>query len=292
MNRSAGSVVVYGPDELVLSSRPGKSAMIDPFGRTVDYLRISVTDRCNLRCRYCMPAEGVQLLPHSEILRFEEIVGVARAAAALGMTKLRLTGGEPLVRHGVETLVGMLATIEGLRDLAMTTNAVLLAQHAQGLAAAGLRRVNVSLDAIDPARFSAITRGGDIRAVLAGIDAARQAGLSPVKLNCVIGPERGGRDAEEVEAFAEREGLEVRFIEQMNLAAGCFTVVHGGHGGDCPRCNRLRLTSDGQIRPCLFSDLSFSVRELGPVEALARATSQKPRAGSTCSTRLIHAIGG
>ena len=266
--------------------------MIDPFGRTVDYLRISVTDRCNLRCRYCMPEEGVRLLPHADILRFEEIVEVARAAVGVGMTKIRLTGGEPLVRRGIETLVGMLAAIEGLTDLSMTTNAVLLARHAQGLAAAGLRRVNVSLDAIDPARFSAITRGGDVREVLAGIAAARQAGLNPVKLNCVIGPEGRDRDADDVQAFALREGLEVRFIEQMNLSAGQFTVVQGGHGGDCRRCNRLRLTSDGQIRPCLFSDVSFSVRELGPVEAIARATAQKPQAGSACSTRLIHSIGG
>jgi cyclic pyranopterin phosphate synthase len=266
--------------------------LIDPFGRTIDYLRISVTDRCNLRCRYCMPAEGVPWLPPEVILRYEEIAEVARAAASTGVTKIRLTGGEPLVRREIETLVGMLAAIEGVTDLSMTTNALLLARHAAGLAEAGLRRVNVSLDAIDPARFAAVTRGGDVRHVLAGIDVARQAGLNPVKLNCVIGREGKGPDAEDVQAFARREGLEVRFIEQMDLAAGCFTVVHGGRGGNCARCNRLRLTSDGQVRPCLFSDVSFSVRERGAVKAIARAVSKKPRAGSACSSRLIHAIGG
>ncbi|MGO8751096.1 MAG: GTP 3',8-cyclase MoaA [Thermoguttaceae bacterium] len=266
--------------------------MIDPFGRTIDYLRISVTDRCNLRCRYCMPTEGVPWLPPQDILHYEEIAEVARVAASIGVTKIRLTGGEPLVRREIETLVGMLAAIAGVTDLSMTTNALLLARRAAGLAAAGLRRVNVSLDAIDPARFAAITRGGDVCRVLAGIDAARQAGLNPVKLNCVIGPEGKGPDAEEVQAFARREGLEVRFIEQMDLAAGCFTVVHGGRGGNCACCNRLRLTSDGQVRPCLFSDVSFSVRELGAVKAIAGAVSKKPRTGSACSSRLMHAIGG
>lgn len=266
--------------------------MIDSFGRSIDYLRISVTDRCNLRCRYCMPPEGVKLLPPEDILRFEEIVNVACVAASLGVTRIRLTGGEPLVRRGIEKLVGMLAAIEELTELSMTTNGLLLSQYATALAAAGLQRVNVSLDAIDSARFADITRGGEVRQVLAGIEAARQAGLNPVKLNCVVGPEGRGPDAEDVAAFARREGLEVRFIEQMNLATGCFTVVHGGSGGDCARCNRLRLTSDGQVRPCLFSDLSFSVRRLGAAEAITRAVAEKPPVGSVCSNRLIHTIGG
>jgi GTP 3',8-cyclase len=266
--------------------------MIDSFGRPINYLRISVTDRCNLRCRYCMPAEEVRRLPPEEILRFEEIVEVARAAAALGVNKIRLTGGEPLVRRGLEALVGMLAAVEGLADLAMTSNGLLLARHAVPLASAGLRRVNVSLDALDPQRYAAITRGGDVRKVLSGIEAARDAGLNPVKLNCVVETGAEERDAREVAAFAERAGLEVRFIRQMDLAGGCFWVVRGGDGGDCARCNRLRLTSDGQIRPCLFSDLSFSVRRLGAAEALARAAAEKPPSGSACSNRPIYSIGG
>ena len=266
--------------------------MIDGFGRELDYLRISVTDRCNLRCRYCMPAEGVPLLPAKEILRFEEIVEVARTAADLGMTRIRITGGEPLVRRGIVTLVAMLAATPRLTDLSMTTNGQLLAQYSVALAAAGLRRVNVSLDAVDPDRYLAITRGGDVRQVLAGIEAARQAGLNPVKLNCVVEACGDDRNAREVAEFARREGLEVRFIRQMNLAEGCFSVVQGGSGGDCARCNRLRLTADGQIRPCLFSNLTFSVRELGAVEALRQAAAEKPKCGSACSTRSIHSIGG
>jgi GTP 3',8-cyclase len=266
--------------------------MIDPFGRTIDYLRISVTDRCNLRCRYCMPAEGVRLLRHEDILSFEEIVEVARSAVRLGVTKIRLTGGEPLVRRGIASLVALLAEIEGLADLAMTTNGVLLSKYAQALAGAGLMRVNVSLDAIDPERYAAITGGGDVQQALLGIETARRAGFNPIKINCVVAPDDDGRDANDVAEYARREGFEVRFIRQMNLAEGSFEVIDGGSGGDCPRCNRLRLTSDGQIRPCLFSDLSFSVRLLGAEEAIVQAVANKPRAGSACSDRLIHTIGG
>jgi len=266
--------------------------MIDRFGRSIDYLRISVTDRCNLRCCYCMPPEGVTLVRHEDILRFEEIAEVVRVAAGMGVTKVRITGGEPLVRRHVETLVHMLAEIPGIRDLSMTTNGTLLDEHADALAAAGLGRVNVSLDVIDPERYAAITRGGDVRRVLAGIEAARRAGLNPVKLNCVVGGTSDPRDADDVARFARGQGLEVRFIPQMDLAAGRFGIVQGGSGGDCPRCNRLRLSSDGQVRPCLFSDLGFSVRELGAAEALRRALEQKPQSGSACTNHRIHAIGG
>lgn len=271
--------------------------MIDCFGRTIDYLRISVTDRCNLRCVYCMPREGISLMRHEDVLRFEEIVEVARAAVDIGVNKIRLTGGEPLVRLGVEDLVAQLAAIDGVADLAMTTNGQLLAKYAPLLARAGLHRVNVSLDAVNAEKYAAITRGGRVEQVLAGIEAAQRAGLTPIKLNCVVGPKDKnatdlGSDADDVAAYARREGLEVRFIEQMDLAGGHFSVVHGGSGGDCRRCNRLRLTSDGQIRPCLFSDLGFSVRRLGAAEAIARAISQKPSAGSACSDRTISTIGG
>lgn len=266
--------------------------MIDRFGRAIDALRISVTDRCNLRCTYCMPAGGVTLVRHEDILPFEEIVEVARTALALGINRLRLTGGEPLVRHGIADLVRQLAALPGVADLAMTTNGILLERFAPDLAAAGLRRINISLDALDPARFAAITRGGDVRAVLAGIAAARRAGLRPIKLNCVTDGDAAAPDAAAVKAFAAREGLEVRFIRQMNLAAGTFGVVEGGHGGDCAHCNRLRLTTGGHVKPCLFSNLRFSVRELGARAAFERALAAKPAAGSACTNQLMHAIGG
>jgi len=152
--------------------------MIDRFGRVINYLRISVTDRCNLRCKYCMPPAGVVLVRHEDILSFEEIDEVTRQGVSMGISKVRLTGGEPLVRRGIVTLVEMLAGIEGIHDLAMTTNGTLLADFAEELAAAGLMRVNVSLDAMDADRFAAMTGGGEVGAVLAGIDAAVAAGVA------------------------------------------------------------------------------------------------------------------
>ena len=265
--------------------------MFDRSNRRIDYLRISVTDKCNLRCVYCMPEEGVPLIRHEDVLRFEEIVEVTRTAVELGITKVRVTGGEPLVRRGIVTLISMLGQVQGIADFAMTTNGIRLAEFAQPIAEAGLHRVNVSLDAIDPERYAAITRGGDVRAVLAGIAAAREAGLAPIKVNCVIQRTPEEPDARDVAAYAAEEELEVRFIRRMNLAVGDFSVVVGGTGGDCARCNRLRLSCDGRVRPCLFNDLGFSVRELGAREAIVRAVDHKPVCGKT-SEGLFHSIGG
>ncbi|MBI5241536.1 MAG: radical SAM protein [Elusimicrobia bacterium] len=266
--------------------------MIDRWGRSIDYLRISVTDRCDLRCLYCRPGAPAPPLPRRSLLSFEEIAAVVRSAVRRGAAKVRLTGGEPLVRRGLETLVAMLAAVPGLRDLSMTTNGTTLAARAEALAEAGLRRVNVSLDALDPERYAAVTRGGDVRRVLAGVAAAQACGLSPVKLNCVVAESSQEPDARAVAEFARGRGLEIRFIRRMDLAHGHFARVEGGEGGNCPRCNRLRLTCDGFIRPCLFSDQSFSVRELGVEAALDRALAHKPRAGSSCTGRSMHAIGG
>lgn len=228
---------------------------------------------------------------HEDILSLEELAEVARAAVALGVTKVRVTGGEPLVRKGIVTLVKLLAGIDGIRDLSMTTNGTRLAEFAALLAQAGLQRVNVSLDTVDPVHFEAITRGGELGEVFAGLDAARAAGLSPIKLNCVVRHSPDEPDARAVAAFGSAHGYEVRFIRQMNLPEGQFAVVIGGHGGNCERCNRLRLTCDGRIRPCLFNDVEFNVREWGIVEALRRAVDAKPACGSASQTP-IHAIGG
>ena len=264
--------------------------MIDRFGRTISYLRISVTDRCNLRCQYCMPADGVTMLAHEDVLTFEEIAAVTRCAVDMGVTKVRLTGGEPLVRHGIITLVEMLGAIDGIADLAMTTNGILLGRYAEDLARAGLGRVNVSLDTTDPAHYAELTRGGDVATALAGIDAARRVGLTPIKLNCVVGPCNG--DVELVRKYGRENGYDVRAIRLMNFEAGHFSVVEGGTGGDCPRCTRLRLSCDGHIRPCLFSDISFDVRALGPAEAIRQAVDAKPEAGGPCSHNWMHGIGG
>jgi cyclic pyranopterin phosphate synthase len=280
---------------------------LDNFNRPISYLRISVTDRCNLRCVYCMPPEGVPWRSHNEILRYEEIELIVRAAASLGISKVRLTGGEPLVRLGFVELVHMLARIPGIDDLAMTTNGTLLARYAAELAQAGLKRVNVSLDTLKPERFRQITRQGDLATVFEGIAAAREAGLAPLKVNTVI--VRGLNDDEVVDfARLTLEGdWHVRFIELMPLGANTAwagdgyvsinevrrrieaalgelqaTKVGVGNGPAryyrlpgavgtigfispvsehfCYQCNRLRLTADGRLRPCLLSDYEIDLR--------------------------------
>ncbi len=265
--------------------------MQDRYNRAITYLRISVTDKCNLRCVYCMPAEGVPLLQHQDVLSFEEMAAFTRTAVSMGVTKVRLTGGEPLVRRDIVTLTRLLAAIDGITDLSMTTNGIRLAAFAQPLADAGLHRVNVSLDAVDPYRYAEITRGGPVREVFAGLNAAQAAGLVPIKLNCVIQNTPEEPDAQQVLHFGQTHGFEVRFIQRMHLATGAFATVIGGSGGDCTHCNRLRLTCDGMVRPCLFSNLGFDVRALGYREAIQQAVAAKPERGAT-SDALFHAIGG
>ena len=194
-------------------------ALIDLYGRRHDYLRISVTDRCNLRCLYCMGLEGVKLIPHHRILTYEEIIDVVEAGAALGITRVRLTGGEPLVRKGLPHLVEQIARVSGIADLAMTTNGILLPHFAGPLKEAGLQRVNISLDSLKPAVYRQITRCGELEQVLAGIEAARKAGLKPVKINIVL---MKGINHREVPAFlklAHEQELHLRFIEHMPIGA-------------------------------------------------------------------------
>ncbi len=322
--------------------------LFDSFQRPLNYLRISVTDRCNLRCIYCMPSEGVPLMSHEDILSYEEICIVAQAAAELGIVKVRLTGGEPLVRARVTNLLAMLACIEGIDDISLTTNGVLLQRYADELKSAGLHRVNVSLDSLRSDRFHRITRVGDLDDVLRGIEAARQAGLDPVKTNTVV--MRGTND-DEVLDFARLtiEGeWHVRFIEYMpfsndekadhllvpvseikqrietlgelepSLSSGGgparyfrFPGARGTIGfispvseHFCRACNRLRLTADGKLRPCLFSDEEIDLREPLRQGATAddikrliqEAASRKPeghklRAGITCERFMVQ-IGG
>jgi cyclic pyranopterin phosphate synthase len=284
---------------------------LDAYNRPISYLRISVTDRCNLRCIYCMPEEGVPWRPHDEVLRYEEIEVVVHAAAELGISKVRLTGGEPLVRLGVVDLVHKISRIPGVDDLAMTSNGVLLARYAHDLANAGLHRVNISLDTLDAERFRQITRCGDLVDVLAGIEAARQVGLRPIKINTVV--IRGMNDDEVVDLAArtlEASWWNIRFIELMPVGNGglmpdqwerrvvtaqevrrrveaelgdLVPAKMSAGGGParyyrlpgakgtigfitpisehfCYRCNRLRLTADGQLRACLLSDQEVDLR--------------------------------
>jgi len=239
-----------------------------------------------------MPTEGVPLLRHADILTFDEIVEVAGTAVRLGVDKIRITGGEPLVRKGIADLVKMIAQIDGIRDFSMTTNGTFLETFAKPLADAGLQRVNISLDTIHPEKYRQITRTGDIRPVLRGIEAARNAGLYPVKINCVVKNNSNEPDAQQVKAFANENGLQVRFIREMDLETGDFGIVEGGVGGNCKLCNRLRLTASGKIKPCLFSDLDFDVRELGVEKAIMLALGEKPEAGSMNHVNGFSNIGG
>ena len=193
----------------------GAEPLVDAFRRPITYLRVSVTDRCNLRCVYCMPEAGLPWLPNHNVLSYEEIEAIVRAAAHVGVRSIRLTGGEPLILRELHRLVAKLAAIPGIDDLALSTNGLLLADQAAGLRAAGLQRVNISLDTLRADRFTAIARRPGLDRVLAGIDAALAHGLEPVKLNCVV--MRGAND-DEVEAFAEltrTRAVHVRFIEVM-----------------------------------------------------------------------------
>ncbi len=285
--------------------------MMDRYQRRIDYLRISITDRCNLRCVYCMPEEGVTPLQHEDVLRYEEIVRLVEIGASLGIRHLRLTGGEPLVRKGVVKLVHLLRQVPGIETVTMTTNGIALAGMAHALAQAGLARVNVSLDTLRPERYRAITRWGKLQDALAGIEAALEAGLTPLKINNVVA--RGLNDDEAVD-FA-RMTLErpwhVRFIELMPLgeqatqarrqyvssdetrahietalgalepaevetygparnwrlpgAQGTIGFISALSEHFCQSCNRLRLTSDGKLVPCLFSDREYDLR--GPLRA-------------------------
>ncbi|MBI2830082.1 MAG: GTP 3',8-cyclase MoaA [Chloroflexi bacterium] len=282
------------------------TGLSDSFQRPINYLRISVTDRCNLRCVYCMPPEGICLMPHSEILTYEEIYTITRAAAEMGIEKIRLTGGEPLVRPDLPKLVGMLAQINAIDDLSLTTNGTLLKKYARDLKAAGLRRVNISLDTLKPDRFEQITRGNKLKDVLEGIEAAREAGLNPVKLNMVV---VAGLNDDELLDFARKtinEEWHIRFIEVMPYSGNgqastdfismsemrkrieslgslepCFHSVGNGPAKYfrfpnsrgtigfitplsehfCFDCNRLRLTSDGKLRPCLMAESEVDLKQ-------------------------------
>jgi cyclic pyranopterin phosphate synthase len=288
----------------------------DRFGRTIEYVRISVTDRCNLRCLYCVPATGgCWWKPAEQILRYEEIVTIASQLAQLGVRKLRVTGGEPLVRRDLVELISALVRIPGIDEVALSSNGTLLAQHAAALKAAGLSRVNISLDTLEASTFARVTRVGGLEAVLEGIQAALRAGFAPVKVNCVLLRGINDHEIERFALLAMAQPLHVRFIELMPLGnpeffqperffsvdeakARCETwgelipaeaVIGNGPAtvyryrdgagtvgfigalshGFCHRCNRLRLTSDGWLRPCLDSRTGVNLRD--PLRAGASA---------------------
>lgn len=280
--------------------------MNDKFKRNINYLRISITDRCNLRCVYCMPKDGVELAGHEEVLQLEEIVKIVQSAVMVGIRKVRLTGGEPLVRKGIADLIGLINDIPEIDDIALTTNGILLPEMAGELKKAGLSRVNISLDTLVPQKFADVTRGGLLSKAWLGVEAAQDAGFDPVKINTVI--IRGFND-DEIWDFVElsrKLPLHIRFIELMPIGASelwqensyistneliqtissryelisekevagsgpaKYYRIPGGNGTIgfispisnhfCANCNRLRLTSEGQLRPCLQSPHEIDLR--------------------------------
>jgi GTP 3',8-cyclase len=274
--------------------------MFDRFERPITYLRISVTDRCNLRCRYCMPPEGVPKRRHEDMLTLEALAEAARAAVGLGVTKIRLTGGEPLVRRGIVDLVRMIAAIDGLDHLGMTTNGTLLAPRARELRDAGLDSVNVSLDTLSPERYAEITRGGAIQDAMAGITAAREAGL-PLKINMVV---LGDTSKEEIDAMREycsSLGARLQLINHFDLTRRKTDPEDAGRNGQgysfdrppsCAACNRIRLLADGTLKPCLHSDEEVRLDPANMAESLRAAILAKPRLGASCTSRSMHQIGG
>lgn len=329
------------------------SPLVDSFGRAHDNLRISVTDRCNIRCFYCMPESGVDFVEREEILSFEEIERFVRVAVRLGITKLRVTGGEPLVRKDLPVLIRKLAAIPGIQDLALTTNAVLLAETAKPLYEAGLRRINVHLDTLDRERFRQITRRDDLDKVLAGIETCLSVGYGPVKLNAVAVKGLTEPDIVPVARYCRERGIEPRFIEFMPLDAqnlwdrarvltaddiiqvlsrdisplieipdrdprapateyryadgsGCVGFIASVTRPFCMNCNRLRLTSDGKLRYCLFAIEEADVKALlrsgasdDDIAALIRSNVKEKWAGHEINSvrfvpppRPMYAIGG
>jgi len=282
--------------------------VIDQFGRRIEYLRISVTDKCNLRCVYCMPLEGLPWLKREDLLTYEEIDRIVRTMATMGLRRVRITGGEPLVRRDLPDLVRMLAAVPEIEDLSLSTNAVLLAEQAEALRSAGVRRLNVSLDSLRPDRVDAIARRPDsYPKIMEGLDAAERVGFAPIKINVVL---IRGQNDDEIEDFAEitrERPWHIRFIEMMptganlDLSANQFVScaealrrveridalepVAGPFGNGparyhrfpgapgtvgvitpmshnyCDRCNRMRLTADGQLRPCLFGEIQTNLRD-------------------------------
>lgn len=267
------------------------SLLQDNFGRQINYLRLSVTDRCNLNCHYCKPPGHIVQANNKE-LSLNRMTSFVKTAVSIGVKKVRLTGGEPLLRHDLLDLISQLSSIPGIEDLSLTTNGILLEKYASQLKESGLHRINVSLDAMGADEFRRTSGGGEVKSVIAGIRSAQKAGLSPVKINCVISNNIHEKNALEVKHFGNAIGCEVRFIKQMNLSKGSFSTVIGGAGGDCPNCTRLRLSHDGWLRPCLFSDIKISLHDLSDEAALRKAIDMKPACGESSQMGMMYNIGG
>lgn len=267
-------------------------SLLDRYNRPITYLRISVTDRCNLRCTYCMPECGVELKQHDQMLSYEEIAEVARVAVSLGINKIRLTGGEPLVRRNIVDLVSLLSPIEGLQMLAMTTNGVMLPLYAMALREAGLRSVNISLDTLDPERYRRLTRGGDVQKAIAGVDAAVAAGFEPIKINTVVSSDGPQEEIANLEEFCKSRGVQLQRIGEYHLDQNKIDFDNFERPPKCAYCNRLRLTADGYLKPCLHSDAEVPVDSRNIEMSIRQAVGLKPKKGTVCTNRNMVSIGG
>lgn len=317
--------------------------MIDKYGRQIDYMRISVTELCNLRCRYCMPEEGIVKRDHEEMMTAEETIDAVKAAVSLGVKKIRVTGGEPLVKRGIVELCENIAAVDGVEELCMTTNGTLLPGYARELRAAGVDRVNISLDTLKADRYREITRIGELSEALSGIEAAFEAGFEKVKINTVL---MGGFNDDEIEDFVRLtvdRPLEVRFIELMPIGGGiefekarfisCVRVLESVPGLEpldmtdgvaamyalpgakgrvglirpiscdfCEGCNKIRLTADGMLKPCLHSGAEISIKGRSReemTEVIREAILSKPQMRETLDAenpshagRNMNSIGG
>lgn len=268
--------------------------MLDKFKRNINYLRVSVTDRCDLRCIYCMPETGIIQKSHRQILSYEKILKIIREACHLGIDKVRFTGGEPLVRKNILFLVRETKKIAGIRELTMTTNGRLLSGLAAPLKQAGLDRINISLDTLSAEKYRTITRIGDIKDVLAGIDAAIAAGFQDTKINMVVLPDLNDHEVGEMQAFCRSKGIRLQRINHYSLTN--LNSINQNYAAErplpCVECNRLRLTADGKLKPCLFSDLEIPVDFNNIKESLKQAIIAKPEEGKACNVRQNWQIGG
>ncbi len=268
--------------------------MFDPYEREIDYLRIAVTGSCNLSCSYCVGAAEGEQRECGSTLTDDAIVATVRAAAAIGFHKVRLTGGEPLLRTGLPQLVRCIKAIDGITEVNLTTNGTLLSALAGPLRAAGLDRINVSLDTLDPLAYKKLT-GGNIEPVIMGIGSALEAGFYPIKVNMVV-PENSGaeekRQIAEMEKFCADRGLYLQKIGRYSLREMKRDFQDFERPPKCGTCNRLRITADGMLKPCLHSPIEVPLSKDCPEESLREAIRQKPLRGAIGSRRSMQTIGG
>lgn len=268
--------------------------MYDRYNRHITYMRVSVTDRCNLRCTYCMPLYGVPLKSCHRILSYENIVRIIQEAAGIGISKVRLTGGEPLVRKDIDKLVREIRGVTGVKELTLTTNGVLLNFQADKLKRAGLNRLNISLDTLDPQKYRFLTRGGDLNRVLEGIATTQRIGFENTKLNMVLIPGFNDGEVKRMSKFCKMHGMVFQRINHYSLYD--HSTIDRKYKADrplsCEKCNRIRLTADGNLKPCLFSDVEYSVDMNNIAASLRKTILNKPENGNQCINRGIWEIGG